>query len=94
MGYVACQAPLSMGFSRQGHWNGLLNPPPGDLPNPGIKPVPRALQVDSSPSRSEPPGKPLQGSRVRGILKKRGGKKGSWMGSSEEGLCRCGKLGS
>ena len=34
---VACQAPLSMGFSRQEHWSGLPWPPPGDLPNPGIK---------------------------------------------------------
>ena len=36
---VACQAPLSMGFSRQGHWTGLACPSPGDLPNPGIKPT-------------------------------------------------------
>ena len=28
---VACQAPLSMGFSRQEYWNGLPYPPPGDL---------------------------------------------------------------
>ena len=35
---VACQAPLFMGFSRQ-DWSGLLCPPPGDLPNPGIKPA-------------------------------------------------------
>ena len=34
---VACQAPLSMGFSRQEYWSGLLCPPPGDLPNPGIE---------------------------------------------------------
>ena len=34
---VACQAPQSMGFSRQEYWSGLLCPPPGDLPNPGIK---------------------------------------------------------
>ena len=34
----ACQAPLSMGFSRQEYWSGLLCPPPGDLPDPGIKP--------------------------------------------------------
>ena len=34
---VVCQAPLSMGFSRQETWSGLLFPPPGDLPNPGIK---------------------------------------------------------
>ena len=29
---VARQAPLSMGFSRQGYWSGLPFPPPGDLP--------------------------------------------------------------
>ena len=48
---VACQAPLSMGFSRQEYWSGLPCPPPGDLPDPGIKavsPVTPALQVDSS----------------------------------------------
>ena len=33
---VACQAPLSMGFSRQGYWSGLPFPPPGDRPDPGI----------------------------------------------------------
>ena len=33
---VACQAPLSMGFSRQEYCSGLPCPPPGDLPNPGI----------------------------------------------------------
>ena len=36
---VACQAPLSMGFSRQKYWNGLPRPAPGDIPNPGIKPM-------------------------------------------------------
>ena len=34
---VAWQAPLSMAFSRQEYWSGLLCPPPGDLSNPGIK---------------------------------------------------------
>ena len=34
---IACQAPLSTGFSRQEYWSGLSHPPPGDLPNPGIK---------------------------------------------------------
>ena len=34
---VACQAPLSMGFSRQGYWSKLPSPPPGDFPIPGIK---------------------------------------------------------
>ena len=36
---VALQAPLSMGFFRQEEWSGLLCPPPGDLPDPGIKPT-------------------------------------------------------
>ena len=34
---VALQAPLSMGFSRQEYWSGLPCPPPGDLPDPGMK---------------------------------------------------------
>ena len=56
---VARQAPLSMGFSRQEFWNGLLSPPPGDLPDPGIKPMSpmsSALQADSL--LAEPSGKP------------------------------------
>ena len=36
---VAHQAPLSMGSSRQEYWRGRLCPPPGDLPDPGIKPT-------------------------------------------------------
>ena len=36
---VACHAPLFMGFSRQEYCSGLPFPPPGDLPNPGIKPM-------------------------------------------------------
>ena len=53
---VAYQAPLSMGFSRLECWSGLPFPPPGDLPNPGIKPGSPALQADSL--LTEPPGKP------------------------------------
>ena len=34
-----CQAPLSVGFSRQEYWSGLPGPPPGVLPDPGIKPA-------------------------------------------------------
>ena len=34
----ARQASLSMGFSRQEYWSGLPCPPPGDLPDPRIKP--------------------------------------------------------
>ena len=47
---VACQAPLSMGFSSQEYWSGLPCPPPGDLPHPAIKhtsPLSLALQADS-----------------------------------------------
>ena len=34
---LACQATLSMGFSRQEYWSGLPCPPPGDLSDPGIE---------------------------------------------------------
>ena len=47
---VAHQDPLSMEFSRQEYLSGLPYPPPGNLPNPGIRPVSAAvsaLQVDS-----------------------------------------------
>ena len=56
---VACQVPLSMGFSREEYCSALPCPPPGDPPNPAIEPastVSPALQVDSL--TSEPPGKP------------------------------------
>ena len=36
---VACQAPLSMGFSRQEYWGGFLCPPPGHLPDSEIEPA-------------------------------------------------------
>ena len=47
---VTCQAPLSMGFSRQEYWSGLPFPSPGDLPNSGIEPRSSILQVDSLPT--------------------------------------------
>ena len=53
---VACQAPLSMGFSRQEYWSGLPFPSPGDLPDPGIETGSPALEADAL--NSEPPGKP------------------------------------
>ena len=53
---VACQALLSIEFSRQEYWSGLPCSPPGDLPNPGIEPRSPSWQVDSL--LSEPPGKP------------------------------------
>ena len=36
---VACQAPPSMGFSREEYWSGLPCPPPGNLPDSGIEPL-------------------------------------------------------
>jgi len=36
---ITHQAPLSMRFFRQEYWNRLPCPPPGDLPDPGIKPA-------------------------------------------------------
>ena len=46
---VACQAPLSMGFSRQEHWSRYQFPSPEDLPSPGVEPGSPALQADSLP---------------------------------------------
>ena len=50
---VAHQAPLSMGFPRQGYCSGLPFPTPGDLPDPGIEPESPPLQVDSLPLRQQ-----------------------------------------
>ena len=54
---VACQAPLSMRFSRQEYWSELLFPSPGGLPDPGIEPTSPALQADSFPTELQ--GKPI-----------------------------------
>ena len=54
---VACQASLSMGFSRQEYCSGLLSPPLGSLPNSGIEPLSSAL-VDGF-FTAEPPGNQL-----------------------------------
>ena len=43
MDCVAHQDPLSMRFFGQEHWSGLPFPSPGDLPDPGIKPVSPAM---------------------------------------------------
>ena len=51
------QAPLSMGFTRQEDWSGLLLPPPRDHPDPGIKPASPALADKFF--TPEPPGKPV-----------------------------------
>jgi len=60
-----CQAPLSMGFSRQEYWSELPCPPPGDLPDPKINPCLLDLlhwQADSLPTKP-----PLCTSETEGI---------------------------
>ena len=54
---VACQFPLSMGLSRQEYCSGLPFPSPGDLPDPGIKPISPCI-AGGFPT-AEPPGKPI-----------------------------------
>ena len=61
---VACQASLSIGFSRQEYWSVLPFPFPGDLPTPRFKPGSPTLQADSLPT--DPPGNSQIG---RGMLK-------------------------
>ena len=51
---IAYWVSLSMGFSRQEYWSGLLFPSP-DLPDPGIEPGSPTLWADAL--LSEPPGK-------------------------------------
>ena len=56
---VAHEAPRSMEFSRQEYWSGMPFPPPGDLPDPGIKPVSlRSPALAGGFFTTEPPGKP------------------------------------
>ena len=47
-------------FPKQEYWSGLPFPPPGDLPNPGMKPVSLAFPALAGGFfTSEPAGKPL-----------------------------------
>ena len=56
---AAHQAPLSMEFPRKKYWSGLLFPSPGDLPDPGIKPVSLAsLELAGRFFTTAPLGKP------------------------------------
>ena len=69
VGAIAHQAPLSMGFSKQEYGSGLPCPPPGDLPDPGIKPtslMSPAWQV--AYLALAPPGKPTSLLRLYLIL--------------------------
>ena len=53
---VACQAPLSIRFSRQEYWSGLPFPSPEDLPDPGVESAYPALAGGFF--TTEPAGKP------------------------------------
>ena len=54
--YADRQAPLSMEFSKQESWSGFPFPPPGDLPDPRIKPASPASAEGFF--TGEPSGKP------------------------------------
>ena len=59
---IAHQDPLSRGFSRQECWSWLPFPPPEDLPNPGIEPMPLTSPVLAGGFfTTSAPGKPLEG---------------------------------
>ena len=59
MDYTALQPPLSVEFSKQEYWSRLPLPPPGDLPEPGIKPTSLACPALAGRSfNTEPPGGP------------------------------------
>ena len=60
---VACQAPLSMGFSRQIYWSGLPFPSPGDHPDPETEPKSPASHADSFALSHQ--GSPLTGYKNR-----------------------------
>ena len=54
-----CSPPGSSvhGISKQEYWSGLPFPPPGDLPNPGIKPMsPASPALAGGFFTTEPPG--------------------------------------
>ena len=57
---IACQAPLSTGFSRQEDWSGLPFPSPGDLSDPGTELPSPALAGRRPAFTTETPGKPSQ----------------------------------
>ena len=55
---AACQAPLSIGFSREEYWSGLPCPSPGNLPDSGIKPASLMSPALTGSLPLVPPGEP------------------------------------
>jgi len=53
---AVCQAPLSVGFSRQEYWSELPFPPPGDLSDPGIEPASLMSPALAGSLTTRPPG--------------------------------------
>ena len=78
---AACQAPLSLGFSRQEYWSGLLCSPPGDIPDPGIELMSPALAGRFF--KTEPPGKPPDLSRKNFYSDEEPGVGGIFLGEDE-----------
>jgi len=72
---IACQAPLSVGFSSQDSWSGVPCPPPGDLLSPGIEPSLclslRLLHWQAGSLQLAPPGKPSQSAAAAAAAKSR-----------------------
>ena len=67
---VAHQAPLYMVFSRQECWSGLPCPPPGDLPDQGLKPgLLNLLHWQAGSLPLVPPGKPCWSQCLSTVLK-------------------------
>ena len=58
-----------MGFSRQEQWSGMLCPPPGDLPGPGIEPASLTRLLHRQVSSL--PGKPIHSSSVQSLSRVR-----------------------
>ena len=66
---VARQAPLSLGFPKQGYWSGLPFPPPGNLPYRGIEPVsPMSPALAGGFFTTETPGNPHLGRALSAIF--------------------------
>ena len=69
---VACQALLSVEFSRQGHWSGLPFPSPGGLPDAGIEPGCPALQAQILSHLGSPRKTIGKINKIKGCLLKKG----------------------
>ena len=63
---MACEAPLSMGFPRQGHWSGLPFPSLGDFTDPETELSSPALEGGFF--TTEPPGKPSAQTKIQIFL--------------------------